>query len=157
MNFTDEPSDALEPRLKKLRPFPVSPELMSRLRAVAPDKAAPPNRAARVPLVWAAAAAAALVLASLFDRMQPALRPAASAVAATTAETPATGLAAQSSREVLVGARSAGTWTAPDGQMYRVVTCLSMNQTVLREPGKGAQVDVIEPRQRVLLLAMGSQ
>jgi hypothetical protein len=152
MNFADETTEALEARLKKLRPVPVPPELMARLRAAAPAARVPPQRAVRFPLAWAAAAAAAAVLASvrLLDREPAGPSPAAPAKAL--AE-----LAAESSREILVGARQAGTWTAPDGQMYRVVQCLSMNRTVLREPEKGAQVDVLEPRPRVLLLAMGSQ
>jgi hypothetical protein len=160
MNFTDEPSDALETRLKKLRPSPVSPELLSRLRAVAPVTAARLKRGVRFPLVWAAAAAAsaALVLVNLFEFTQPSLRPAALAVAAApVVESSAAERTDESSKEFLVGTRAAGTWTAPDGQMYRVVQCLSMNLTVLRDPSRGEQKDVMEPRPRVLLLAMGLQ
>lgn len=153
MNDADEKIAELEARLRRLRPASVPPELMARLRAAAPASAPAPARAARFPRLWAAAAAALVACAGLFSWVRgPRPAPPPGAAAAAVAE-----LEAESPREVLVGARQAGIWTAPDGRLYRVVQCLSMSRTVLHEPGKGAQVDVLEPRPRVVLLAMGSQ
>ncbi len=153
----NDPVGALEARLKSLRPAAVPPDLMERLRAVRPQPGVQPQRGARFPLAWAAAAAAAVLLAGVFALCHAVPQRQTRASSAPAGVSASAGLTALPSQDYIVGARRAGVWRSPDGRAYRVIQCLAVNQTVVGHPGGGAQVELREPRQRVLLLAMKNQ
>ena len=147
MNLDDDSFQALENRLRAHRPAPLPPELMARLRAARPA----PRRVIAFPLLWTAAAAAAAIVTCTLAFHRPPPRPAPLARTA-----PADGLTT-TSNQYLVGARKVGVWSAPDGHAYQVVQCLAVNRSVWRQPDGGERVELLEPQQRVLLLAMGTQ
>lgn len=157
MNCDDDKTGAWEARLKSLRPAPVPPGLMARLRAACPQPAAQPRCGARFPLAWAAAAAAAVLLVCVLMPSRPVPQRQTGAAPVPAGEGTSADLTAAPSQGYIVGARSAGVWRAPDGRAYRVIQCLAVNQTVVGRSDQGAQVELLEPRQRVLLLAMKSQ
>jgi hypothetical protein len=152
---TEKRSEALEQRLARLQPAPVSAELMARLLAARPRSGGGGRRARRLWIVLAAAAALAVCVSVLRDSGTPGVHPEC-------AEPAAEGgvpddLTADTQRERLLGARDAGRWRAPDGRIYKVIHCLSVDQSLWRNSASEVKLELLRPKQRVLLLAMGTQ
>ena len=152
---TERMNEALEERLARLQPAPVPPELMARLCAVR-TRAVDARRRTRTLWIVRAAAAAAVVALALFinggrSRMD----------AARTADRTDLGrsgnVTADLRQERFLGAREAGRWTAPDGRVYKVIHCLSVDQATWQDFGRDMTVELFKPKQRVLLLAMSDQ
>jgi hypothetical protein len=175
MNNHHDTDAELEARLKQLRPAPASPELLARLRAHPPLAFArrEPKRPwwrLPVPVLWptamAAAAAGVLLILTLEHRSttnrtggQVAAIPTATARPAvpSAVKNVEAGLKAEASADFLVGARKVGVWTSPEGQAFNVIQCLALNRTVWRNVERGDEFEKLEPRQRVLLVAMDTQ
>lgn len=159
MNNTNETEDRIETRLKKLRPAPVSPALMKQLRQCKPQ----PQKQSRFHfflnkgLLIVAAAVVICLMAVVLSLNQKTAHPKRVQADHRSRHLSAGRMTVKSSDRYLLGMREVGIWSAPDGRAYKVVQGVSMNQTVLQDSGNGSELKMIEPQQRVLLLAMATQ
>ena len=169
MNLNDEQAARLEARLRKLRPAAVPPALLARLRAKPPVISAwraPWRWLLGSPALWptAAATVAAIIFCTVFGHRvapgpagAPRVGPVANAAVPAPAASMLAGTQAAESADYVVGARKLGVWTSPEGRPYNVIQCLALNRTVWRNDGRKTEFEQLEPRQRLLLVAMDTQ
>lgn len=152
--------ETFEVRLKKLRPSPLSPDVMRRLQACRPKERKRATTARFLVAAVTMAATALLLLAGVLlalkatssdDRGTLGRKEGPKQVAVDDQ------MVIKSTERYLIGARPVGVWSSPNGRAYKVVQGMAMNQTVFRHPGNGAELKMIEPQQRVLLVALSPQ
>lgn len=158
MNKQRETEDRLEKRLRGCRPAPVPPAVMSSLRSCLPPQKVQPRSACRFSKGLMAIAATGLLCFFVPLLMVKQKRECPAAQQGTFSGKPlANRLTVKSSDNYFLGVRNVGIWSAPDGRAYKVVQGVAVNQTVIKNSETGSELKMIEPQQRVLLLAMSTQ